>query len=122
VGCLSHLQKVRYIAKTLIWLALLTDEVPPFSVVLALPDPISPDSCITDVEGIGRLDKVFHKLRCIFREVMLCKVADCAVTKTTPTSHIAGKREESKGVKGVEHGLYATRTAKCEGIDTREEV
>lgn len=77
----------------------LADEVPSFGPVLALPNAISPDGCIADVEGLRGFDEIFHKLSCIFCEVVLCEIANCAMTQTAPASHVAGKREERERIE-----------------------
>jgi hypothetical protein len=62
--------------------------------VVPLPNSISPDGCITDIEGIRGLDEIFQKLSCIFREVVLCEIANCAVAQTAPACHVAGNGEQ----------------------------
>lgn len=88
--------------------------------MLALPNTIGPDRCIADIKRVRWFDEIFHKLSCIFREVVLCEIANCAMTQTAPASHVAGKREERKRVERVEHDLY-TITLQDGSVETQKE-
>jgi len=92
--------------------ALLTDEMPPFSERLTLPNRIRPDSRIADVEFFRGFEKVLNKLRSVFGKEVLGQVADGAVTQTAPGDCLACEGEEGEGGE-IQHASHLAHVKAC---------
>jgi hypothetical protein len=91
-----------------------TNKMPALSKRLAHADRVWPDSRVANIESFRRLQKVLNELGCIFREEVLCQVADGAMAETAPGGCLTCEGEDGKGCWG-EH-VFGT-CYEMEGMD-----